>query len=66
MTSQKLLATIFCTLVAVASTNALARHGADDGPNHEANEHAAGHEANEHAGGHEANEHAEQRRFCVK
>jgi Ni/Co efflux regulator RcnB len=58
MKSQKLFTAIFCVLVAAASNTALARHGADDGPNHEANEHAAGHEANEHAGGHEANEHA--------
>ena len=58
MMNKKLLVGIFSAAFILAPSYSYARNGADDGPNHEANEHAAGHEANEHAAGHEANEHA--------
>ncbi len=51
MLNQKLLVALFSAALALAPSISFARQGADDGPNHEANEHAAGHEANEHASG---------------
>jgi hypothetical protein len=67
-----LLASMLTLGIALVSSPAMARRGADDNvpgnvhqcrgcddpPGHEANEHAVGHEVNEHANGHEANEHA--------
>lgn len=58
MMNKKLLVGIFSAAFILAPSYSYARNGADDGPNHEMNEHGAGHEMNEHAAGHEANEHA--------
>jgi hypothetical protein len=63
MIQRKLLILFVSAALSLASTTTFARHGADDGANHEANEHVAGgtaatHDAREHVAGHEANEHA--------
>jgi hypothetical protein len=68
--NKLLLALMLALGVALVSTPAMARRGADDGHVHQCRgcddpaghvrgaEHTAGHEANERVVGHEANEHA--------